>query len=139
MAGLGAFAQKKMLDFVCGGASATPPSAWWVGLSWGTPNFTGGSEIASSFGYTRQTATFGAAASPVGSASNIAAMTWLSFASACSILRSSGLGWQRHRRIDAAVRNDANAAHVRCCRQLVYSGWWHHHHTGMKEAGGKVA
>jgi hypothetical protein len=86
VAGLGAFAQKKMLDFVCGGASATPPSAWWVGLSWGTPNFTGGSEIASSFGYTRQTATFGAAASPVGSASNIAAMTWLSFASACSIL-----------------------------------------------------
>jgi hypothetical protein len=77
---------KRLLDFVCGGAAASAPSERWVGLAWGTPTHTGGSEISSTYGYTRMSATFNAAASPDCSASLAAPMTWASLSSACSIL-----------------------------------------------------
>ena len=34
-----------MIDFVTGGASASAPAERWIGLSWGTPTPTGGSEL----------------------------------------------------------------------------------------------
>ena len=86
MAAISALAQKKLLDFVCGGAAPSPPAAQFVGLAWGTPTPTGGSEISSTFGISRMSIGFGAAASPAGSASNTAPMTWASVLSACSIL-----------------------------------------------------
>jgi hypothetical protein len=84
---ISAFGQKSLLDFICGGAGAvTQPSERWVGVAWGTPTSIGGSEINTSMGYMRQSATFGAAASPAGSCSLVAAATFSRFSSACSIV-----------------------------------------------------
>jgi hypothetical protein len=76
MAGISDYAEKAMLDWVLGGATPTRPAAWGVGLSLGAPNASAGSEIATGSGWTRQTVTFGAAASPAGSATNVNAMTF---------------------------------------------------------------
>jgi hypothetical protein len=87
MPNIGAHAQKQMLDWVLGGAGATAPSGGrWVGLAWGTPTYTGGSELNTSIGYSRLTGSFGAANSPAGSASNNVAMTFGPFSSIMSIL-----------------------------------------------------
>jgi hypothetical protein len=86
VASFSAFAQKALLDFICGGATATQPSARWAGLAWGTPTYTGGSEINTSVGYARRPATFIEAASPAGSASLAAALTFGPFSSAVSVL-----------------------------------------------------
>jgi len=86
MPNIGAFGQKQILDWLLGGATGTAPAARWAGLAWGTPTFTGGSELNTSFGYSRLTALFGAANSPAGSASNTAAMTFGPFSSIASIL-----------------------------------------------------
>lgn len=74
-----------MLSWVFGG-SPTKPSTWGVGLSLGSPTSTSGSEIATTFGYTRQTAGWGVAGTPSGSGtvSNATAMTF-SFTTACSV------------------------------------------------------
>lgn len=85
MANIGAFAQKQMLDWVLGGASATQPSSRLAALSLGTPSSVSGSEVGSLSGYARQTTLFGAAASPAGSASNTAAMTFGPFSSSNAI------------------------------------------------------
>src|SRR5262245_5739767 len=88
MPNIGVFGQYHMLNFVCGGTTATPPAARFVGLAWGTPTSAanGGSELNTSFGYERKTGLFGAAASPAGSASNTAPMTFGPFSSIASIL-----------------------------------------------------
>jgi hypothetical protein len=86
MPNIGAFGQKAILDWILGGAAANSPSFRFAGLAWGTPVSNGGSELTANFGYTRQTVTFGAAASPVGSASNNNAMTFGPFSSIASIL-----------------------------------------------------
>lgn len=88
MPNIGVFGQYHMLNFVLGGTTATPPANRWVGLAWGTPTSAanGGSELNTSFGYSRITGLFGAAASPAGSASNTAAMTFGPFSSIASIL-----------------------------------------------------
>lgn len=65
-----------------GGAAATQPPARFVGLSNGIPTSLVASEIAAASGYARQTASFGAAASPAGTASNNAPMTFGPFTSA---------------------------------------------------------
>ncbi|HVX90634.1 MAG TPA: hypothetical protein VHC20_03280, partial [Candidatus Paceibacterota bacterium] len=52
----------------------------------GTPTSVSGSEIGTLTGYSRVTALFGAAASPAGSASNTAGMTFGPFSSTGSIL-----------------------------------------------------
>lgn len=86
MANVSAFAQKLLLDFCTGAATATQPSNRWVSLAWGTPTYTNGSEMNGTFGFTRATALFLAAASPAGSASNSASMTFGPFSSVASIL-----------------------------------------------------
>lgn len=85
MAAVSAYAEKLVLDWMLGGAAATQPTTRAIGLSLGSPTSTSGSEIATTFGYTRQTCgTFGAAASPGGSATNQTAITY-SFTTAASI------------------------------------------------------
>lgn len=86
MAAISAYLEKAYLDWCLGGASATQPSARWAGLAAGTPTSVSGSEIGTLTGYSRVTALFGAAASPAGSASNTAAMTFGPFSSNGSIL-----------------------------------------------------
>lgn len=76
MAGVSAYQEKALLDFSLKGSTASLPGAWGVGLSFGVPSSISGSEIATGSGYTRQTVTFVAAASPAGTASNSSAMTF---------------------------------------------------------------
>jgi len=86
MPNISATTGKLVLDFICGGAAATQPGFRWAGLAWGTPTSTGGSELNTSIGYSRITASFGAANSPAGSVSNNVAMTFGPFSSVMSIL-----------------------------------------------------
>jgi hypothetical protein len=86
MAAVSAYFGKQILDWSFAGASATQPAARWVGLAVGTPTSTGGSEMGTLTGYSRLTASFGAAASPAGSASNTGAMTFGPFSSVGSVL-----------------------------------------------------
>lgn len=76
MAGISDYAEKALVDWLLGGATPTRPAAWGVGLSLGAPSASSGSEIATASGWTRQTVTFAAAASPAGSASNVNAITF---------------------------------------------------------------
>lgn len=89
MANIAAYAQKAMLDWVNGGATPTQPASRLVGLTYGTPFFTKGTEPgtehSSNLGYARQSALFGAAASPAGSQSNTAGMTFGPFSSSNAI------------------------------------------------------
>ena len=88
MAALGAFSGKLVLDFLCGGAAATAPTARWLGLAVGTPgsNDNAGSEMGTLTGYSRLSALFGAAASAAGSASITAGLTFGPFSSVGSAL-----------------------------------------------------
>jgi len=86
MANIGMYLAKGMLDWVLQGATPARPNALWAGLAAGTPTSVSGSEIGTLTGYSRLTALFGAAASPAGSASNTAAMTFGPFSSTGSIL-----------------------------------------------------
>lgn len=84
MAGYAAYASKASLDWLLGGATPTRPAAWGMGLSGGVPSSTSGSEVGTGSGWSRQTAIFGAAASPAGTASNATAMTFGTGATALS-------------------------------------------------------
>ena len=86
MAALSAYMEAQYLNWCLGGAAGTQPAARWAGLAVGTPTYTGGSEMGTLTGYSRITALFGAAASPQGSASNTAAMTFGPFSSVGSAL-----------------------------------------------------
>ena len=86
MPNISAFQCKNMLDFSFGGASTTAINNRWAGLAAGTPTSVSGSELGTAVGYSRLTALFGAAASPAGSASNTAAMTFGPFSSAQSVI-----------------------------------------------------
>jgi hypothetical protein len=85
VANIGAHGAKQMLDWVLGGAAATQPASRLAALSLGTPSSVSGSEVNTNSGYARQTALFGAANSPAGSASNTAAMTFGPFSSSNAI------------------------------------------------------
>lgn len=76
MAGVSVYLAKAALDWICGGATPTRPATWGLSLSLGAPTSVSGSEIATGSGWTRQTITFAAAASPAGSVSNANAMTF---------------------------------------------------------------
>lgn len=82
MANISAALAKGYLDWALGGASATQATARWAGLAVGAPTSVAASELVAASGYTRVTALFSAAASPAGSASNTAAMTFGPFSSA---------------------------------------------------------
>lgn len=86
MPALSAYAQKAVLDWLLGGDTPTQPSARWLGLSYGAPSSTNGSEIATA---SRATVNVAAAASPGGSASNAAAVVFAAFSYASTVS-----GWQ---------------------------------------------
>lgn len=88
MPAISAFLGKNTLDWMLGGTggAVSSPANRWLGLAVGTPTSTGGSEMGTLTGYSRITALFGAAASPAGSASNTAAMTFGPFSSVGSVL-----------------------------------------------------
>ena len=88
MAGIGLWAQKGMLDWILvNGATPTRPAGIFCGLALGAPASTSSSEVATASGYVRQSAIFGAAATPAGSgsASNSSAMTFGPFSSSAGI------------------------------------------------------
>jgi hypothetical protein len=85
MANISAYFAKAMLDWGLGGATPTQPASRLAALSLGTPTSVSGSEVLTGSGYLRQTALFSAAASPAGSASNTAAMTFGPFSSSNAI------------------------------------------------------
>lgn len=87
MPAISAYLEKAYLDWALQGATPSRPSALWAGLAAGTPTVTVGSELATAQGYfSRISALFGAAASPAGSASNTAAMTFGPFSSTGSVI-----------------------------------------------------
>jgi hypothetical protein len=85
MANISAYLAKALLDWTNGGATPTQPASRLAALSLGTPSSVSGSEVLPNSGYVRQTALFGAAASPAGSQSNTAAMTFGPFSSSNAI------------------------------------------------------
>jgi hypothetical protein len=85
MPNISAYAGKGVLDYLCAGGQPTISNRW-CGLAWGTPTSTGGSELNTSIGYSRITASFGPANSPAGTNSNNVAMTFGPFSSVMSIL-----------------------------------------------------
>ena len=88
MAGVSAYLEKAALDWSLLGATPTRPTTLGIGLSVGAPTSVSGSEVGTGSGWTRQTVTFAAAASPAGSASNANAMT---FGAALTAATMSGL------------------------------------------------
>lgn len=86
MANIGAWGAAAMLDWVLGGATPVRPASRLIALSTATPTSVSASgEYQTNSGYARQSALFGAAASPAGSASNTAAMTFGPFSSSNAI------------------------------------------------------
>jgi hypothetical protein len=87
MAGVSAYAEKAMLDWVLGGATPTRPDSILhsIGLSLGVPTSVSASELATGSGANRQPSNFGAAASPAGSASNATAMTFGPFSAGATV------------------------------------------------------
>lgn len=83
MANISAMHAKAMLDWSLGGtgAAVTQPASRLAALASGIPTSISASELSPLSAYTRQTALFTAAASPAGSASNTAAMTFGPFSS----------------------------------------------------------
>jgi hypothetical protein len=77
--------QKALLDWSLGGATPTQPTSRLAALSLGVPTSVNGSEVQPGSGYARQTALFGPAASPAGSAANIQPMTFGPFSSSAAI------------------------------------------------------
>ena len=86
MPALSAYHEKGILDWSLGCATPARPNAWWLGLAVGTPTVTGASEMGTLSGYSRLTASMGAANSPAGSASNQNGMTFGPFSSVGSAL-----------------------------------------------------
>jgi len=86
MAALSTATQKLVLDWLLNAAGTpTRPPGRAVGLTFGAPTSVSASEIATGSGYTRQSVLFDAAASPAGSASNSAALTFGPFTAGCTI------------------------------------------------------
>jgi len=72
MAALSDYAEKLLLDWMMTTGSATRPTAWYVGLFTAAPSDSGGGTEVSGSGYARESAAFDAAASPGGTTSNSA-------------------------------------------------------------------
>lgn len=82
MANISAYLQKAYLDWALLGATPTRATACWAALATQAPTSAAINEIPVASGYTRVTALFAAASSPIGSATNSAAMTFGPFSSA---------------------------------------------------------
>jgi hypothetical protein len=76
MAALSDYSEKLLLDWLMTTGSATRPTAWYVALFTAAPSDSGGGTEVSTGGYARQTVAFDAAATPGGTTSNSAAVTF---------------------------------------------------------------
>jgi len=85
MANIAAYAEKAMLDWCLLGAVPTRPTTVNAGLALGNPTSISGSEIGAGSGYARSAMTFAAAASPAGTVTNNAPVTFGPFSNAQSI------------------------------------------------------
>lgn len=72
MAALSDYAEKLLLDWMMTTGSATRPTTWFVALYTAAPGDGGGGTEVSGGGYTRQSVSFNAAATPGGTTSNTA-------------------------------------------------------------------
>lgn len=70
MSALSNYAEKLLLDWMMTTGSATRPTAWYVALFTAAPSDSGGGTEVSGAGYSRQSVTFDAAATPGGTTSN---------------------------------------------------------------------
>ena len=90
MANIHAYLEKAYLDWVFG-AAPTQPAQRWMALCY-TPSFNStmtanaGTEYSTNLGYARQSVLMSPAASPAGSVSNTAAMTFGPFSSSAAIV-----------------------------------------------------
>lgn len=82
MANISAFHQKQLLDWGLGGASPTQATARYAALATQAPTSAAINEVPVGSGYTRVTVLFAPASSPIGSATNSAALTFGPFSSA---------------------------------------------------------
>lgn len=76
MSQLSDYAEKLVLDWMMTTGAATRPTSWYVALYTATPSDSGGGTEVSTGGYTRQSVTFGAAATPGGTTSNTNTVSW---------------------------------------------------------------
>ncbi len=76
MSALSDYSEKLLLDWLMTTGSATRPTAWYVGLFTAAPSDSGGGTEVSGNGYSRQSVTFDAAASPGGTTSNTNAVSF---------------------------------------------------------------
>ena len=72
MAALSDYAEKLLLDFLMTTGTATRPTNWYVALYTAAPSDAGGGTEVSGAGYARQAVAFNAAATPGGTTSNTA-------------------------------------------------------------------
>ena len=72
MAALSDHAEKLLLDWMMTSGTATRPTAWFVALYTAAPSDAGGGTEVSGAGYARQSVAFNAAATPGGTTSNSA-------------------------------------------------------------------
>ena len=72
MAALSDYAEKLLLDFLMTTGTATRPTNWYVALYTAAPSDAGGGTEVSGAGYARQSVAFDAAATPGGTTSNSA-------------------------------------------------------------------
>lgn len=72
MAALSDHAEKLLLDWMMTSGTATRPTAWFVALYTAAPSDSGGGTEVSGAGYARQAVAFSAAATPGGTTSNTA-------------------------------------------------------------------
>lgn len=72
MAALSDHAEKLLLDWMMTSGTATRPTAWFVALYTAAPSDAGGGTEVSGAGYVRQAVAFNAAATPGGTTSNTA-------------------------------------------------------------------
>lgn len=70
MSALSNYAEKLLLDWMMTSGSATRPTAWYVALYTAAPSDSGGGTEVTGSGYSRQSVTFDAAATPGGTTSN---------------------------------------------------------------------
>lgn len=70
MSALSDYSEKLLLDWLMTTGSATRPTAWYVALYTAAPSDSGGGTEVSGSGYSRQSVTFAAAATPGGTTDN---------------------------------------------------------------------
>lgn len=76
MSALSDHAEKLVLDWLMTTGAATRPTAWYIALYTAAPSDAGGGTEVSGSGYSRQTVTFAAAATPGGTTDNTGAVSF---------------------------------------------------------------